>query len=78
MKKFQVIIEVEDTAIINTTNKKEEVTKWLNAFCALSEDSEKDCSVKVFEKKPDNSYALVHLEQRAGTENVKPVGFGRW
>lgn len=76
MKKFQTIIEIEENAIINATNRKKDVDEWLKAF---HEQGVIGSSIKIFEAdKTTGGYSLVHHETCEEEDNLRPIGFGRW
>ena len=80
MKTYQIIIELEDGIVVNSTNKKDKVDMSMAAFNQMAVPNS---HLKVYQL--DNSgmaYSLVHAKKIEGAPAPAPekrlIGFGRW
>ncbi len=80
MKTYQIIIELEDGIVVNSTNKKDKVDMSVAAFNQMAVPNS---HLKVYQL--DNSgmaYSLVHAKKIEGepapTPEKRLIGFGRW
>lgn len=74
-KRFQVMVTVGDSVLIDSTNKKESVDEWVRAF---HEKSVPASELKVFQL-GEVGYTLVHSAVVPSAEPVERlIGFGRW
>lgn len=74
-KKFQIMVSVGESVLIDGTNKKAQVDEWVKAF---HEKSVPASELKVFEL-GEIGYTLVHSAVVPSAEPVERlIGFGRW
>lgn len=74
-KKFQIMVSVGESVLIDSTNKKAQVDEWVKAF---HEKSVPASELKVFEL-GEIGYTLVHSAVVPSAEPVERlIGFGRW
>ena len=80
MKTYQIIIELEDGIVVNSTNKKDKVDMSVAAFNQMAVSNS---HLKVYQL--DNSgmaYSLVHTKKiecaPAPIPEKRLIGFGRW